>query len=254
MRELREYEPLLKALNASICEKTELLTEISLKQIIKQPRLVVAFNHATAISWVPAIALLTEKIVEAGGGDRIPIGVVDKFFYSNPITQGIAEYITQSKVPLGFDELLESFRNKEKTDLVIFPEGAQTFFGETDKIQDFRSPRFIELAIRAQAPVLLAVHRGSEAWNMPLQLPQEWGTWLLPFSSFFGKKLLQSGLVNLPFRLRKIPRFSMRLHLYSPALFESDLAENETERRHQLQEEADRVKALMQELWEDLPS
>ena len=253
MRELREYEPLLKALNASICEKTEIHSEIPLEQIMKQPRLVVAFNHATALSWIPAIALLTEKIVEAGGGDRIPLGVVDKFFYSNPITQGIAEYITQSKFPLGFDELLASFQKRDRTDLVIFPEGAQTFFGDPDKIQDFRSPRFLELAIRAQAPILLAVHRGSEAWNMPLQLPQEWGAWLLPFSAFFGKGLMQSGLLNVPFRLKKIPLFSMKLHLYSPALYESDLSENENERRHQLQEEAEKVKALMQEMWEELP-
>jgi len=255
MRNLADYEPFLTALRLSICEKSELIEgEVPLEQILRQPRLLVALNHATALSWIPAIALLAPAAAKNGGGDRIPMGVVDKFFYNNPVTKPIAEYVTQSPHPLDFEALLSHFHGGERRDLVIFPEGARTFFGDLNQIQPFRSPRFVELAIRAQAPVLLAVHRGSESWNLDLPLPREWGALLMPFSKFFGRGLLEAGALNLPLLLKKMPNFRMKLRLYSPALYESDLSANPTERRGQLEAEADTIRALMQDMYDELGS
>ncbi|MBX2994355.1 MAG: hypothetical protein KF681_06025 [Bdellovibrionaceae bacterium] len=254
MRTLKDFDPFLKALHQSICESSQLETDLPLEQIMKQPRLMVALNHATPISWVPAISLLAPAAAEAGGDDRIAMGVVDKFFYSNPLTKPVAEYVTQSDRPLGFEELLKHFLGSERRDLVIFPEGARTFFGDLTQIQPFRSPRFIELAIRAQAPILLAVHRGSETWNLELALPREWGAFLMPFSRFFGQGLMEAGSLNLPILLKKIPHFHMKLHLYTPALYESDLSGSEAERRSQLQAEAENIRALMQEMYDSLPA
>lgn len=254
MRRLNEYEPFLKALSQTICEKAELSSDPPLAEILRNPKLIVTLNHATALSWIPAISLLTTQVVEAGGCERLSLGVMDKFLHANPLTRPLAEYITQSREGRSFDELLADVQKRDQVDLVIFPEGARTFFGSLDEIQEFRSSRFLELSIRAQAPLLLAVHRGSEHWNLGVPIPREWGSFLLPFSSFFGEGLLKSGLLNLPFRLQKIPRFAMRLHLYSPTLYESDLAENPAERKAQLQEEGDKVRALMQEIWDGLPA
>lgn len=253
MRTLKDYQPFLQALQASICETSQLQSDIPLEQILRQPRLMVALNHATPISWIPAISLLAPAAAEAGGGDRIPMGVVDKFFYSNPVTKPLAEYVTQSPEPLGFEALLAHFQEQERRDLVIFPEGARTFFGDLTQVQPFRSPRFIELAIRAQAPILLAVHRGSETWNLELALPREWGAFLMPLSRFFGQGLMEAGSLNLPFLLRKIPHFHMTLKLYTPALYESDLSGSETERRSQLLAEAENIRGLMQEMFDSLP-
>jgi hypothetical protein len=252
VRLLKDYEPLLKAIFLSISESSELRSDPPLDQILKNPKLIVAINHATAISWLPAISFLTAKVVESGGGDRTPIGIVDRFFFSNPLTLPLAEFLTQSKTPRGFDELLKEFGQREQMDLVVFPEGARTFFGDLKQIQTFRSPRFIELSIRAQVPLMLVVHRGSEDWNLNLALPPEWGALLMPFSSFFGKGLLEFGGLNLPFRLQKIKNFKMKTALYSPALYESDLSENPNERRMQLEQEAENVRQLMQEMWESL--
>lgn len=254
MRLLKDYEPLLRALFLSIVEEASFRSELPLDECLRNPKLIVALNHATAVSWLPAISFLTMKAVEHGGGERLSVGVMDKFLFSNPLTLPLAEYITQSKTHRGFDELLTEMKDREQMDLVLFPEGARVFFGSIAEIQPFRSPRFIELSVRAQAPLLLAVHRGSEEWNMNLALPQEWGSLLLPFSRFFGEGLLSHGALNLPFRLRKIPRFSMATKLYTPALYESDLSGNPSERRNQLEEEAGRVREIMQEMWDSLPA
>lgn len=254
MKPLNSYAALFKALYLSICEKAELHSEIPLERILKNPKLIVAINHATPLSWIPAVTFLTTKAVEAGGGDKVTFGVIDRVFFSNPLTKPIAEYITQSDHPRGFNELKGHFESLDRANLVVFPEGARTFFGDLSQIQEFRSPRFIELSIRTQTPILLAVHKGSENWNLPLQLPREWGAFLMPFAPFFGKNILNFGALNIPLRLHKIPRFSMQLHLYMPSLYESDLAENEHERRHQLNEEGEKIRALMQEMWEKLPT
>jgi hypothetical protein len=94
MRHLGEYEPFLRAIFKSICEKSEFRSDQPLEEIFKNPKLIVTLNHATSISWVPSISFLTMKAVQAGGADRLAIGVMDKFLFSNPLTLPIAEYIT----------------------------------------------------------------------------------------------------------------------------------------------------------------
>lgn len=253
MRTLQDFEPFLRALHTSISQDSQIETEVPLAQMMKLPRLMVVLNHATPLSWIPAISLLAPEAARQGGGDRTPMGVVDKFFYSNPLTQPIAEYMTQSKEPLGFEELLTHFQVEERRDLVIFPEGARTFFGDLTQIQPFRSPRFVELAIRTQAPILLAIHRGSETWNLDVPLPREWGALLMPFSRFFGQGLLEAGALNLPILLKKIPHFRMKLHLYKPQLQADQLSSDEAERRSQLEAEAQSIRKIMQEMYDSLP-
>lgn len=250
MRKLKDYQPLLSSLLRLMVEDIDFKSEIPLKSILKNPRLVVVMNHSTAISWLPPVCLLTEKVCRAGGGRRTPRGIIDKFFYKHPILRTLAEYISQSDKPQTFDELLEDFQESDQTDLVVFPEGAMTFFGDLNEIQPFRSPRFVEIAIRAKAPILLAVHRGTEDWNFPFPIPADLIGLVQMVSPFFGQKFSQEKSVNLPLKLKKVRRFRMRLKLYLPSLYEADLAENPHQRRVQMQEEADKIRELMQEMFQ----
>jgi len=252
MKKLGEYQAFLSALLRSVVDEFDFTAEEPLEQVLKTPRLVVVLNHGTPISWVPPICLLTEKACEAGGADRVSKGVVDRFLYSNPITRPLAEYVTQSSQPQSFDELLEQFQSMERTDLVIFPEGAMTFFGNIDEIQPFRSPRFIEIAVRTGAPLLVCIHRGTEKWNMRLPLPLELAQTVGMFSNFFGKRLQEDQQINLPLRLSKVPRLRMRTKLYVPKLYASDLAGNPEERRQQIQGEAEDLRSMMQEMYDEL--
>lgn len=246
MRTLADYAEFLQALIKSFAHQTEFKSHPDLEKIIQEnTRLVAVVNHATPLSWVPAMAMLALKVIEVGGGNRVPRGIVDRWFYTNPFTKVIAEYLTQSDHPQTFDELVQSFGNSQNTDLVIFPEGAYTFFGGVDKVQQFRSNRFIEISIRCQAPMLLVAHKGSEGWSLPLQLPTEWGNFVLPFSKFFGEKLIQSEPLNVPLMPQKMDVFAMTCELYYPDLKLTDLSSDIETRKQQLESEGQKIMAKM---------
>lgn len=247
-RRLSDYSEFLKVLAESFIDRFEFHSQPAFSEILREPRLLVALNHSTPLSWIPAGAALALEAIKAGGGDRTPRAVMDKWFYSNPLTKRIAEYFTQFDRPQSFDELLASFVQSERTDLVIFPEGANTFFGSVTEIGEFRSHRFVELAIRAEAPLLLVVHKGSESWSWPLQLPPEWGAFLLPFSKFFGENILKASIFNLPLIPQKLPRFQMTCELYRPALKAVEFSTDPEELEIQLRTEAEKIRRRMQEI------
>lgn len=252
MRQLSDYVEFLRALKSSVVEKVDFQSDPDLIDILRNPRLLIVPNHATPLSWIPFMCVLADEAVKNGGGDRIPRGVADRWFYSNPLTKLLAEYLTQSEKPQNFEELVSSFRESDRSDLVIFPEGANSFFGSVHEVGLFRSHKFIEISIRCQAPILLVAHRGSENWSLPLQFPKEWGNYLLPFSKFFGNAVLQGTSLNIPIIPHKLPKFAMACRLYVPELYESDLSQNEDEKKEQLRNESDKVRDLMNEMLSDL--
>lgn len=252
MRKVSDYIELLRAVKASVIQESVFHCEPSLEAVFRNPRLIVVPTHATPLSWIAVMCELADQAVGAGAGDLVPRGVADHWFYSNPFTKMIAEYLTQSDHPMGLEELIANFKEAEHSALVIFPEGANSFFGNVNEIQPFRSSKFIEISIRCQAPLLLTVHKGTEGWSVPLKIPKEIGEAILPYSSFFGERLLQAQPLNWPLWPQKIQKFSMACKLYMPALYESDLSTDPTHRKEQLAHEAQEIHHIMQEMREDL--
>ena len=247
MRNLAEYEPYLTTLLSLVAPKTSLNSEPSLKDIMaSEKKLVIAVNHASPLSWVPASALLAREVVRAGAGDRIPRGIMDQFFFDFAPLKPIAQYVSQSKEYLNFDELVDHFENAEQADLVIFPEGSNCFFGRPDEIQKFRSPRFIEIAVRADVPILVCTHSGSESWGQPFKFPPTFSA-VIPFLPPWAQKgIANSGMVTMPNFPVPLEDFRMQCELYRPKLKASDLSEDKHERRAQLHQEAEHVRSIME--------
>lgn len=254
MRNLFHFQTWLDPILQTICSKTEFICEPSLEEILKNKKLVVCLNHATPLSWLPAVSFLCQKVIESGGGARIPRGILDKWFYQNPMTQAIAQYFSQSQFPQSFNEIIADFLGAEQADLIIFPEGANTFFGNVTEIQEFRSPRFIEIAILTKSPILLAVHAGSEGWSLPVSVPEQFVQMAIPFAKFFGQKLLQNSILNLPLPFSKIPNFKMKCEVYSVLLKEEDLSSDPAIRRKQLEVEASLIQERMKQILIELKS
>ncbi len=199
------------------------------------PNLVLAISHATPLSWVPIPFALAIAACAAGQGDRVPFGVVDRFFFKFKPLRPVGRFLTQADGHQSFDGLLARLQGAPGHDLVIFPEGANTFFGGTDGIRPFRSPRFVELAIRAGVPVLLVVHRGTEAWSRGLPMPR----------ALLGRWGAAGARLNLPRVPRKIERLVVAVDCYQPTLSAADLSPDPATRRGQVQAEADAVHARM---------
>ncbi len=248
-RRLADYSEFLTALRKSFVTRYEFHSEPDLKDILAhETRLIIAANHSTPLSWLPAMTTLAHEFEMAGGGDRSPRAVVDRWFYANPLTAWMASYLSQYHAPQSFAELLADFSQAARTDLVVFPEGANTFFGDVHEVQEFRSSRFIELSILAKAPILIVAHAGSEDWSLPVAIPPEWIAYVLPFSKFFGESLMQARAFNLPFFPKKIENFRMQCILHRPSLQEADLSNDPAERKLQIQNEADLVREKMRDL------
>ncbi len=252
MRPLKDFYPFFKLILDSCVESYEFNCEPKLTEVFRNQRMMIVINHSTPLSWIPVIGLLTCKSVESFGGDRKPRGIVDRWFYTNPITRRIAEYVTQSTQGLGMQELIEAFHASKQSDLVLFPEGAHAMFGDPGQIRNFRSNKFIEIAVRAQAPILICVHHGSEAWSFPVSLPAQLGLWLTPISNFFSEGIINQRPLNIPFPKARVKKLKMKCILYKPQLSPLDLQSDEKKLAVQLENEAFLVRELMQDELEKL--
>ena len=259
VRRLSEYEPILSQLLTMMAKDTSFEAVPSLNDVFsRHPRVIVVLNHSTPLSWLPSVALLAIHACARGCGDRVPMGVMDRFFFQIPFLREVAQLITQVERPLSFRELCERFEDKGDIDLVLFPEGSNCFFGHPEEIQEFRSPKFVELAVRTGAPILIGVHTGSEAWARALPVPDEFMQHLklLPRFAFdfLEKRVRKSGLFVLPLLPVPMEKFSMRTELYRPRLKFEDLASDAIERAGQIRVEAERIRARMREMLLELRS
>jgi hypothetical protein len=250
---LHDYRSILETVFSWVVQESSFECRPGLDRILREnDHLVILFSHASPLSWVPAACLMAREADNAGGGDRTPMGVMDRLFFQIPFVRALAHFITQSEKPLNFEELVAHFRRLDRTDLVIFPEGSNCFFGPPDEIQEFRSPRMIEVAIRARAPVLIGVHRGSEAWAKKISLKEPALESLDILPSFLSRRLARTGVFALPVVPKKIPHFRMLCELYRPTLRPQDLSVNAEECRAQIAIESERVRTRMIELLAEL--
>lgn len=253
MKTLRSYEPILSQLMQLMARETRFRAKPSLSEIIAEhPRLIVAMSHGSPLSWLPAACLLTAHVCARGGGGRRPIGVMDRFFFHVPGLKRMAHALTQTSRSLSLFELSQCVESGECSDIVVFPEGSNCFFGRPDELQEFRSPKFVELAIQYDMPILVCVHRGSEAWARAIEVKDEVIEQLdlLPkfVFDFLESRLRRTGLFALPLLPKPMDCFEMRVELYTPLLSKKDLFEDPIERREQLRAEAERVRASMQRM------
>lgn len=257
VKTLRFFEPLLSLVLHKITKHTRFRSRPGLAEILAtHPRLVIVFNHSTPLSWLPAIALLATQACAKGGGERRPMGVMDRFFFSIPGLRMIAHQLTQTDHPLEFGELIEKFHAAIGSDIVIFPEGSNCFFGDPAEVQPFRSPRFVELAVRSETPILLCAHRGSEGWSTTVPIDPSWLSklTLLPtvVSEFLGHRLRETGLLTIPLLPKPLEHFEMLCELYEPRLKLADLSPDPDEAARQIRSEADLVHAHLEAMLKEI--
>ncbi len=251
LRKTEDLFPYLELIWGLICESSEFESDPSLEEIFKKHRkLIIVFNHATPLSWVPAMCAMNHYAYYHGGAERRPFGVMDRALFQFPLVRKIAEFITQSDHPMNFAELLNRFESLDAADLVILPEGSNCFFDRPTTIQDFRSSRFLELAVLTQTPILLGIHSGSEHWaatfEVPSRLQSSLPVIMSVLSPLFGPKILETQRLTIPKWPSRIKSFKLRCRLYHPTLKSADLEVSPPERQTRLQEEADRFKQKMQ--------
>lgn len=224
------------------------------------PQLVLAFNHGPSAGPILVVAGYLRAIEQAGAGERRHFGVTWKALYDLPVIKHLARFITQMEEVLDTAGYVALLRDGVYNDFMVAPEGDHCMFGNGFDIQPFVSPGFVEIAVRAEVPILVATHQGSEAWSAELPLGQDVvtsvGRWL---PERWRKQLDRTGLLSVPLvPLAPIEAFKMRYDLYHPVvrIEQLDAAQTKAERLELLTPDAEAVRALMQagvERLRDLP-
>jgi len=229
-------------------------SEPTLREVMgRYPKVVHAISHAGTLGWIPAVLGLLRVAIEAGEERRRAFGVFHRGLYRFWASRLLLRYLFESREPPTFAKVIEAFRDQPVNDMALFPEGDNCILGDVYEIRPFRSPKFVELALAARAPVLITVHRGAEEWGRDFYIPSSLFWLIRRIQPAYLYSLYKNPVLNLPTRMMRIPKFSMRSLLYMPRLSYEDLSSKPRERWFQLQSEAQHIRTLMQDLLKDMP-
>lgn len=223
-------------------------------------RIVFALNHGPPHAPLIPVAALGTALIEDGAGDRRIVGITFRGLYAVPGLGAAVRWLTQVDAPPRFDALLADLTADRFDHVVIMPEGHHCVFGDPSEVQRPASPRFVELAVRGDAALVLVAHRGTETWARSVVTPRSLrrARWPHLVSRSIGAALVREGTLALPSGTPRIKRLRMAIETFVPSLdratFES--LPIDAQRRFVESESArawGRLRAMHADLAEDRP-
>ena len=158
------------------------------------------------------------------------------------------------------DDYVRLFEEQDLDVLAVAPEGEYSMYGNGLDIQPFRSPRSLEIALKADCEIILVTCRGYELWQKNIDIQAPWKKKILkkamlmvPFLDKIDDEYLQqANQYSMHWMTRRIPDFYVYSKKYEPLLKKEDLHDDLTLRKEQLQKEADRMRHTMQAMVNEL--
>lgn len=214
-------------------------------------RFVIALNHGPMhLPVVPVSALGRVLLAHSASALRL-VGVFFRPFYYVPGLSAVIRHLTQLEEPATFDSLVDGFESDAWDGVVVMPDGANCVFTDPHELPAFASPRFVELAARVDATILLFVHTGLEGYAqavpMPSALRRSWLLRHLPYG--LGKAIGRTELLALPSLLPRRAELRVAVDVHRPSVTSAELrAMDPVERRAWVAGEAAIVRAKMSAL------
>lgn len=220
-----------------------------------ESHLVIVLNHGPMLAPAAALLGIQEVLCRHGGGHRRVLGVTWKHFYKLPLLKHVFTYVTQINRGLGVEELVARLKDGRFHDILIMPEGENCNFGDGETVQPFLSPRFVEIALRTGAPILIATHRGGRYWSRYLPGVGRYLARVPRLPERVTRLAAEAGGVNLPrLRGRALADYPWSVELYRPTLTLGAFdAADDQEKSALLTAEAEQVRARMQAALSRLP-
>lgn len=253
MRTVKEFSRFSAFLRRSYVEKvTRFAGSDDLKDILAQnPQLLVAMNHGPMAGPLAGSVGIMHQYFKSDGQERKPVIIAWRGFYRVPLIKHVVRYMSQVKNPPNLDGFVGKLTRGDATDIFVMPEGENCSFGNGRDIEPFLSPRFVELALKAGTPILIAVHVGSELWSNIVPVSDKLDPVLryLPRKSY--ERIRDRGQVNISLAaMKKIPELTMYFKLYQPQMSAQDLERSDS--IELLQAESDRIRELMQSMVDEI--
>lgn len=218
---------------------------------LDEERLMIAANHGPPHTPLVGMCAMARLMADIGRSDRTPLAVTFRAIYKVPVLRDLFAYLTQLPGPFGFDAIVDHFEERGFSDLCLAPEGQNCLFGDPGEIREFTSPRFVELAMELDAPILVAVGVGMEAWALEVPMPDlsAFEPLVRLVSGSLADTLAKEQTLCMPSSLEKIPELRFGFELHRPELTIEELRElSSIDRRAAVREEAARLREVMQAL------
>ena len=221
--------------------------------LAQHPKLICAINHGTSAAPAPAFMGIFDNYLKNGGDRRKPLIIAWRGFYKVPVIKQLIAYFTQASHGMTASEFLEKMKGQGFTDLFVMPEGENCLFGDGDQIVPFLSPKFIELSVLLNIPILVTAHNGTEELCTPVSFSAAQLNRMKWLPRRYLRVLESTQTFGIPhFTKHDIEKVGLYFRLYQPTLKAEDLSETEVDRREQLQKEADKVRAMMISMKQEL--
>ena len=252
MKTIADYSPIAAVLKplyfkqALIADHSDDLAKI----LSENPRLLVMGNHGSALGLTAATVGLLELLRRHGGAKRKPLVVTWRHYYKIPLIKYPISYLTQTDKALSAEQFVSTFIKGGFSDLLVYPEGENSMFGDGVTLQPFLSPGFIELALKIDVPILIVAHTGTRRFAREIPISRR-GARLFRFLPKRSQEQLQrSGSVNIPrFFSGPAQKLTYSFALYKPSLTLDELAAlDATHRKEALWRESDRVRDQLLEM------
>lgn len=218
------------------------------KLLAANTRLIHVVSHGPMLGPWPVGAWMAQHIADSGGGERRPFAEAHRLLFNVPFVGDFISRTFNTEGPFRFEGVLQRLIEGELTDYIVLPEGDNCNFDDQDYLRDFRSHRYLELAIRAQVPLLLTVHRGTEAWSTAVRMDEFSMRALHLLAPILYHRLAQHRIFNFPALPTPIPHLRIASKLYTPKLTAAALPDDPTEVKALVREESHHVRGIMNDM------
>jgi hypothetical protein len=225
-----------------------------------ESRALIIANHGPILGPLVWVAALFPRIVDLGYGHLTYSAIAHPIIRNIPIFARMVGYEKRRGKRLRADDYVELFREGRLNILSVAPEGEYSLYGNGVDIQPFRSARSLEIALRADCRIVLAVGSGFERWQRNVSIQDRWRkqlvkrmTLLVPFLEKMDEEALaRAERISVSGLFGRIPDFTVATEIYEPELSREALSDDRSTRDGQLWLEADRVRAQMKRMLADL--
>jgi hypothetical protein len=158
------------------------------------------------------------------------------------------------------EDYVSAFKDNNLDALVVAPEGEYCLYGNGIDIQPFRSPRSIEIALKADCEIVLSVAKGFECWQKNIDVRSPLRKLLIKTLAFPPPRLFTTDeeylekAENFSIQLppKRVKDFYIYSKIYKPVLKAEDMSDDEDVRLKQLWIEAEMMREEMQKMIDEL--
>ena len=225
-----------------------------------EKRALIVANHGPIVGPLAWVVSLFPRIVDLGYGHLTYSAIAHPIIRNIPIFARMVGFEKRGGKRLRIADYVELFESGRLNILSVAPEGEYSLYGNGVDIQPFRSYRSLEIALKADCRIILAVAKGFEHWQRNLSIESSWRKSLvktlalrIPFLDKLDEQALNAAQqLSISGLFGRIPDVTIATEIYEPELTLKDLAEDRERRDVQLRIEGDRMRRQMMRMVDTL--